>query len=278
MRKMVSILAMVLLTGCSASISQGAQGLSDESTAVNEKEHTSYALDTNSIPFEDEEETTEIQYEVISISDNIDCMVWDQAISSDAPAVITGDPSVETKGGIKISLIKDSPMKYHIEKDDAGTISKCELTDIFFSATMEYTLLDEERVGIRGHINPALDCYVVYSIAENAYDVYYGIGFSWVKGELYYVETAPLSALGNEAVSDKIMKADGEIVYVGETGNRFCDVFVIPDSNYMCFTTDYDVDKKSESMYIVDLSSGQTEAILSGDDLWFIDKKHSFII
>ena len=117
-----------------------------------------------------------------------------------------------------------------------GTKIECELTDVFFSAILDFYWIDEERVILEGHVNPSLNVCIVYNLKENSFDEYYGVFFTWNDdySKLYFVETSP--HFGSEPVPEKIIDQEGTIYYETNKGEYLINHLVLDATNeYMGF-------------------------------------------
>lgn len=117
-----------------------------------------------------------------------------------------------------------------------GTKIECELTDVFFSAILDFYWIDEERVILEGHVNPSLNVCIVYNLKENSFDEYYGVFFTWNDdySKLYFVETSP--HFGSEPAPEKIIDQEGTIYYETNKGEYLINHLVLDATNeYMGF-------------------------------------------
>lgn len=117
-----------------------------------------------------------------------------------------------------------------------GTKIECELTDVFFSAILDFYWIDEERVILEGHVNPSLNVCIVYNLKENSFDEYYGVFFIWNDdySKLYFVEPSP--HFGSEPIPEKIIDQEGTIYYETNKGEYLINHLILDATNkYMGF-------------------------------------------
>ncbi len=112
-----------------------------------------------------------------------------------------------------------------------GTTKSYELTNMFFTALLNFEWIDEERVILEGHINPELNLYIIYDLTTNTFTSYNGLYFVWDDAyeNMYYVEKKPYWT--DEQVSERILDMDGKIYFETEPGQTLVHNLILNDNS-----------------------------------------------
>lgn len=108
-----------------------------------------------------------------------------------------------------------------------GSVQECELTNMFFTALLEFEWIDEERIIIEGHVNPALNVYIIYDLTSNSFSSYDGLYFVWDETyeNMYYVEKTPYWS--DEQTAEKILDMDGNVYFETEAGQTLVNNLIL---------------------------------------------------
>lgn len=126
------------------------------------------------------------------------------------------------------------------------------LEDILYTNIENTEWLDNIRYAIHGHVNPSLGVYILIDTQKREIiGKYYGIGFTWNKDRLYYIESA-LHYSGQTL--SKIVDNEGHIYFEAQPGESILDKLAVSD------------DEQIFAFYIDDSKDGSRKLIVTKID------------
>lgn len=177
-------------------------------------------------------------------------------LEAEEPEALSVDTIAVSEAGKTARLCPVEGYKFYsleVTSED-GSVQVCELTNMLFTALLRFEWIDEERVIIEGHVNPALNVYIIYDLTSNSFCSYDGLYFVWDEAyeNMYYVEKAPYWS--DEQTVERILDMDGNVYFETEAGQTLVNNLVLDTGNT---AIGFFVQDESTSFEVIDMDTAE---------------------